>query len=87
MNCNVCNVEPSVGVASLPFAAMSVAFCAHCLAEDAYPLFAIHATLDGIGGPENAAPWFTLVRSYHEGRYIGWDEILACYIPTPMDTV
>lgn len=81
--CEVCQAEPSVGVASTPLAAMSVAYGRRCLQENAQPLWIVHFTLDSIGGPAHAAEWVKHVRSYKDGGYIDWDAIVACYVPGP----
>jgi predicted Zn-ribbon and HTH transcriptional regulator len=33
------------------------------------------------GGPDQVADWVKNVSSFKDGRYIGWDEIVACYEP------
>ncbi len=83
LKCEVCAREGTkIFVYSLPFAAMSIASCEACLHERAYPLWAIHANFDCIGGPENAADWCHSFRAWKDGKYIGWDEIVESYVPT-----
>ena len=79
--CDTCGKETLVGVASLPFAAMSVAFCRDCLVHNAFPLWAIHANVEMIGGYEHVADWFKQLCSYHDGRYITAEEVVALYKP------
>jgi hypothetical protein len=80
--CQVCQNEPGVGVCASTLGPISLAWGAACLSAHAEPLNLIHATFDLIGGPEHAAPWFKSVRSYKDGVYIGWDEIVSSYVPS-----
>jgi hypothetical protein len=80
--CDVCGRERRIGVASLPFAAMSVAFCHECLREGAYPLWALHACAEICGGYAQTNEWFQSLRSWKDGRYIDGPEVMACYAPT-----
>lgn len=81
--CDVCLRQRQIGVASLPFAPMSVAFCRECLTNNAYPLWTLHAAIE-LGGGKAAvgefAQWFRLSRSYYGGAYIGFDRVLALYM-------
>ena len=83
--CDVCEKTSEVWVGSLPFAPMSVAFCAECLKESAYPLWALHATVECLGGYDQAAEWFKELRSYHDGMYIDGPQVKMLYMPTPSD--
>ncbi len=79
--CDVCSREAEVGVASLPFAPMSVAFCHECLKQDAYPLWALHAGADMNEGYDNCADWFKNLCSYWNGAYIDGDMVRKLYTP------
>lgn len=81
--CDVCRSEPAVGVAASPLAPMSQAYGRECLRQEAEPLWLVHATIDLCGGPEHINEWVKEIRSYKDGRYIEWDEIIACYVPDP----
>ena len=70
MNCEVCDKEPSVGVASLPFAAMSVSFGRECLVRNAYPLWSVVVTIEINGGKNQCSDWFLSLNTYHNGGYI-----------------
>ena len=76
MECDVCGKDEAVGVASLPFAPMSVAFCVPCLKAKAFPLWSMHGSIELAGGPDGCADWFKELKSYHDGDYIGWDRIV-----------
>ncbi len=82
MSCDTCGGS-EVGVACCPLGAFSVAYCRECLLQDAHPLWAIHATLDCIGGSQYVADWVKLLKSHKDGKYIGWDEIVSLYVPDP----
>lgn len=82
--CDVCG-KPAKGVASSVLGAFSLAYCQRCLEEHAEPLDWFHATLDCIGGPERAAEWVKDLRSYKDGQYIDWPDIIAAYTPSPDD--
>lgn len=77
--CDVCGREREVGVASLPFAAVSVAYCRECLQENAFPLWALHASAEIAGGYAGMADWFQELRSYKDGRYIDGKEVVRLY--------
>ena len=77
--CDVCGREREIGVASLPFAPMSVAFCRECLKEDAYPLWALHASAECAGGYERCVDWFKELRSFKDGRYIEGNEVVLAF--------
>jgi hypothetical protein len=76
--CQVCSQREAAGVAAMPGVPMSVAYCRPCLNENAHPLWAIHAVIEMNGGVEHVAEWVKDFRSYRDGRYIGWDEIVGC---------
>lgn len=84
--CDVCGQDKLVGVASLPFAAMSVAFCRDCLKNKAFPLWALHANAEMCGGYENCADWFKELASYYKGEYIDGDTVMALYNPEDSKT-
>lgn len=75
--CEVCEQQPALGVASLPFAPYSAAFCRECISKRAYPLWTLDYLLNDVGNGDDA----NLVddvkdfHSFHKGRYVGWDEV------------
>lgn len=42
-------------------------------------MWAIHALIESVGGLDRLAEWVKDFRSFHEGRYIEWDEIVRIY--------
>lgn len=56
--CESCNLYPAVGVASLPFAAVSCAFCRDCLIHRCYPLWAVIGTIQICSGKVGVSEWF-----------------------------
>lgn len=68
--CEVCEKEPPVGIASLPFAAMSVAFGQTCILNNAYPIWACIASIECVGGKQNCAEWFLNLNTFLDGKYI-----------------
>lgn len=79
--CQVCGRRPGIGVASSSLGAFSLCYCAECADNNAEQLAMVHATLDLCGGPDHVAPWVKTVTAWNGERYIGWDEIVACYVP------
>lgn len=77
--CDVCDREREIGVASLPFMPMSVAFCRECLEKDAYPLWALHIGAELNDGYENTADWFKELKSFKDGEYIDGPEVMRLY--------
>jgi hypothetical protein len=56
-------------------------YCQECLKQGAEPLWAIHHLIQMVGGPQNLAEWVKVLRSFRDGHYIEWQDILACYKP------
>lgn len=84
--CDTCNKDDGeIGVASLPFAPMSVAFCRDCLKQGAYPLWALHIGIEMCGGSDEVADWFKLMNSFHNGKYISGKEVMALYAQVTSD--
>ena len=52
--CEVCDKRDAVGVACVPMAPISCAYCTECLAANAHPWYALVANTACIGGLENA---------------------------------
>ncbi len=81
--CEVCNKEPAVGIASSGLGPCSCAFGAECLKQGAESLGIVLATLSCIAPADQiekaVAPWVKEVKSYKDGRYIGWAEIVEVY--------
>lgn len=74
--CEVCGKNEAVGVANCTLAQpCSHAYCRLCLQHHADPLWCWMTVLEIIG-PGAAAEWVSEVRSYKDGQYIGYPEIL-----------
>lgn len=58
LRCEVCNNEPSVGVACIPGVPMSAAFGERCLAAGAIPYWAAVANTACCGGFSKTAEWW-----------------------------
>lgn len=56
--CDVCGVEPAVGVCCIPGVAYSAAYCRTCLEADAHPWHILVANTWCIGSLAQAAPWW-----------------------------
>lgn len=69
--CDVCDAEPAVGVGCPPMVAMSVAYCAKCLAANAHPwsiLVANTAICGGLEQTNDAWRWMVESTCKHLGR-------------------
>lgn len=77
--CRVCQAAPAVAICSSRFGPVSHAACETCRKEGAEPLFMVCFHIHRAGGPQKAAERFGRMHSYHEGRYIGLEEILTLY--------
>jgi len=77
--CDVCSSATAVGVFSSRYGPVSHAACAACRDEGAETMFMACFHIHRAGGPETARERFAGMRSYHDGRYIGLDEILTLY--------
>lgn len=85
--CEVCYQNEAVGVASLPFAPCSVAYCRTCLEQYAHPEWAVRATIAINGGEQETAAWFLDgMRTYRDGRYLIIREYITVYPLTPEET-
>jgi hypothetical protein len=73
-NCECCDKNVAVAVCSSTMTAMSFAICKECLRENAEPLSIFHATFWCIGGTE-VVDHIRWMKSYKDGKYIGFDEI------------
>lgn len=80
--CGVCNINKSVGVASLPFAAYSEAFCRECLVQEAYPLWTLEFLFFdvGDGDDDNLVEDVKDYKSFYNGKYIDWEEVKTTLI-------
>lgn len=56
--CDVCEAEPTVGVASVPGVPISVAYCRKCLEANAHPWWVLVANTACMGGLQNADRWW-----------------------------
>ena len=77
--CGVCSEEPAVGVFSSRFGPVSHAACETCRDQGAESIFMMCFHIHRAGGPATAKERFADARSFHDGRYIGLEEILAVY--------
>lgn len=78
--CEVCEQNNSVGVAAVPGAPVSVAWCKTCLEEGAYgPIWVAKSTILTIGGLENAEDWFKESLVFIDGKYVPIKEALKAY--------
>lgn len=77
--CSVCSAAPVVGVFSSRFGPVSHAACETCSEEGAESLFMMCFHIHRAGGPDKAKERFADARSFHEGEYIGLEEILSLY--------
>lgn len=75
--CDVCNNEPSVGVAASGIGPFSLSWGRECLNRRAEPLWAIEAILEMNGGLVGVAEWFKQQVTYVEGRYVTVAEFVA----------
>ena len=79
--CDVCGLNPPVGVASSPFAACSFAYCRECLQKQAEPAMIFEYLYCEVahGDVKNLRPeinnWYTFV----DGTYIIWSAWVARY--------
>jgi len=81
--CDVCDRDREIGVASLPFAPMSVAFCRECLTQRAYPLWSLLGLIDMCGGPDEVAAWVHDCKAFKAGVYIEWEAIVRLHQAEP----
>lgn len=58
LSCDVCGTNESVGVASVPGVAMSVAYCQGCLRANAHPYGVLVANTATLGSYDEAAEWW-----------------------------
>jgi len=77
--CSVCSQAPAAGVFSSRFGPVSFAACEACRDEGAESMYMMCFYIHRAGGPAMAQDRFAGARSFHEGRYIGLEEILAAY--------
>lgn len=52
--CDACRIHRAIGVASLPFAPMSVSFCSACLLANNHPYWILVCNTAMIGGLDNS---------------------------------
>lgn len=73
--CDVCGVNPPVGVASSVLGAISWAYCRTCLERhaDVEVMFAV--TYDTCG--DRVGEWLSEMSTWKDGRYWTWEEWLA----------
>lgn len=62
--CECCNIHQAIGVASIPYLPVSVAFCIPCLKADNYPYWSIVANTACIGGRQQSSTvWQQMIQS------------------------
>jgi len=84
--CDVCNGESGgsfVGVASVPGAPVSIAWCSECLKRDTAPSWVFdHDFIYVAGGNlENLVEWARCRETWADGRYISFDEYVQRITP------
>lgn len=84
--CDICNNESGgtfVGVAAVPGAPVSVAWCSECLKRDCAPSFVFdHDWLYVAGGdPEVLNEWAMQRVTWAEGRYMAFTEYVKRFTP------
>lgn len=72
--CTVCG-RSAIGVASSVLGAMSFAYCKECLEQGAEPLPMLTFVINDVG-EQDIAEWVKELKSYNEGQYIEWNEIV-----------
>ena len=77
--CGVCRRNPAAGVFSSRFGPVSHACCGQCADEGAEPLYMLCFHIHRAGGPEEAGELMAGARTFHDGRYIGFAEIVGLY--------
>jgi hypothetical protein len=70
-NCEVCNLEPSIGVACVPALPVSVAYGEKCLSYNAHPFELLKSNVICCGGPGNVGTWFLDgLNTFVDGKYM-----------------
>lgn len=77
LKCEVCNNEPSVGVASVPGIPYSAAYGRECLQRRADPYWIIRANVACCGGVEHTADWALDTMTFADGQYMTLREALV----------
>lgn len=86
LSCDVCHGESGgtfVGVASVPGAPVSIAWCSECLQRDSAPSWVFdHDFVYVAGGDvENLVDWARSRVTWADGGYIGFDEYVKRITP------
>jgi hypothetical protein len=76
VKCEVCRLEPAIGVACVPGIPYSAAYGFDCLQRRADPYSILRANVLCLGGEENAASWFLDTMTYVDGEYMMLREAL-----------
>lgn len=87
--CEVCHGESGGefrGVASIPGAPMSIAWCSECLKRDTAPAFVFeHDFIFVAGGNlDNLVEWAKQRETWADGRYMGFEEYVQRISPEDM---
>lgn len=73
--CDVCKVQPALGVASMSCLPMSIAFCVGCARQPAEPEWAFEYLYSVVGTKgAGLADWISNYHTWKDGRYWSWDE-------------
>lgn len=73
--CEICGVNESIGVCSSTLGAFSFAICEECMNHDAEPFGMIMGALKDAN--YEVAEWVKQMTTFHEGKYIDFDAIVA----------
>ena len=73
--CQVCNKENvATEVACSVTGPVSFAYCATCYTSDAEPFWTLEYILESTEG--DIADWVKELITFHDGKYISWDEFV-----------
>jgi hypothetical protein len=84
--CDICRNESGgtfVGVASVPGAPVSIAWCSECLKRNTAPAFVFDHDFLYVadGNVENLVEWARTRETWADGRYISFDEYVKRFTP------
>lgn len=67
--CEICGLEPAIGVASSPYAPCSLAYGQNCVDRNADALWILTATLEICGGCQGIRKEFYNAMTFKDGNY------------------